>query len=62
MILLSINLKQVYNALQSMGREISWTDSGDSSEIGISFKSDNDATIVCKFDEHRALTTILVEK
>ena len=59
---MSINLKQVYNALQSIGREVNWTNSGDSSEIGISFKSDNDATIVCKFDEHRALTTILVEK
>lgn len=57
---MSVNLKQVYNAIHDLGREIVMLESPDDG-IGIAFKTDG-GIIRCEFDGARKLTGIFVDK
>lgn len=54
---MSVNLKQVYNAIHDLGREIVMLESPDDG-IGIAFETDG-GIIRCEFDGARKLTGIL---
>lgn len=57
---MSVNLKQVYNAIHDLGREIVMLESHDDG-IGIAFETDG-GIIRCEFDGARKLTGIFVDK